>query len=108
MFVWTIFVYRKKSNFIYPIEYLKTLFYEISLIGIPEILLNYLNCYGFFQEDNPTVVLNFRIKLVSYYLSKRFVILGKYSRSLNNTPTRFKQRIHIVYMHSGKLCYDLQ
>ena len=46
-----------------------TLFNEISGIGIPETLLNFLSCYIFIQDNNATLILTCRIKLVSYYLS---------------------------------------
>ena len=52
----------------------------------------------FFQEDNPTVLLICRSKLVLYYLSNYFVIVVKHSIALKNFPTRFKQRIYSVYM----------
>ena len=63
-------------------------FDEISGTGIPEILLNIVSCYGFFQQDIPTVILTCRIKLVPYYLSKGFVVPAKFSQALNNVPDK--------------------
>ena len=41
-----------------------TLFDELSVIGIPEILLKIVSCYSFVQEDNSTIMLTYRSKLV--------------------------------------------
>ena len=40
----------------------------------------------------------YKSKLVSYYLSKGFVILGKASIALNNVPLRVKNGIHDTNM----------
>ena len=51
-----------------------------------EILLNIVYCYGFVQDENLTLLLTRRRKLVSYYLSKGFVVLDWDYRSLKNVP----------------------
>ena len=38
----------------------------------------------------------FRIKLVSYYLSKGFLIIDPKSDALDNFPFKFKQQIHTI------------
>ena len=47
-----------------------TSFDELSGIGIPDILLNVVLCYGFVKGYNSTLILTCRINLVSYNLSK--------------------------------------
>ena len=47
-----------------------TSFDELSGIGIPEILLKFVSCYGFVQEKNLTLIFMCRSRLVLYYLSK--------------------------------------
>ena len=37
---------------------------DISVIDIPEVLINILYCRGFFKEENLTVILTCYIKLV--------------------------------------------
>ena len=56
-------------------------FYELLGIGVPEILLKIVSCYGSIIDNNSTLILTCRSKLVSYYLSKGFVrIEKKFSR----------------------------
>ena len=50
-------------------------FDELSGIGIPEILLKNVSCYDYIQDENSTLILTCRSKLVSYYLSEGFVII---------------------------------
>ena len=40
-------------------------------------LSNIVYCYGFFKDDNATLILTCRDKLVSYYLSKGFLYFNK-------------------------------
>ena len=54
-----------------------TLCDDLSGTGIPEILFNIVSCYGFIQDNNSTLILRCRSKLVSYYLSKGFLIIEK-------------------------------
>ena len=46
-------------------------FRDISVIGIPEVLMNIMSCHGFAQEYFTMCILKCRSKLVSYYLSKQ-------------------------------------
>lgn len=65
-------------------------------IGIPEVLMNIMSCCGFSKKENKIVILMFRIKLVSYYLSKGFLIIDPKSDALDNVPLKFKQQIHTI------------
>ena len=65
-------------------------------IGIPEVLMNIMSCCGFAKEENKIFILMFRIKLVSYYLSKGFLIIDPKSDALDNVPLKFKQKIHTI------------
>ena len=67
------------------------------------MLLNIVSCYGFFQEENPKVILTCRIKLMSYYLSERFVMIVHDYQDLKNISNRVKQLIHEVGMHVNDL-----
>ena len=53
-----------------------------------------MSCYGFVQYENSKLILTCRIKLVSYYLSKGFVIIDRDSQVPKNAPLRVKQCIH--------------
>ena len=48
---------------------------DISGIFIPELLINIMTCHSFVNNMNTTVILTCCIKLVQYYLSKRFLII---------------------------------
>ena len=78
-----------------------TSYFELSGFGIPEILLNIMSCYGCVQEDPPTINLDFRSKLVLYYLSKCLVIHQQGILSTKNAPIKIKQSIHAVDMHEN-------
>ena len=65
-------------------------------IRIPEVLMNIMSCCGFVKEENKIVILMFRVKLVSYYLSKGFLIIDPKSDALDNVPLKFKQQIHTI------------
>ena len=74
-----------------------TSFDELLVIRITELLINILSCYDFVQDDNLKMILACRSKLVSYYLSKGFVIIDHESQDLKNFPLGFKQHIQDVY-----------
>ena len=63
-----------------------TSFNELSVIGIPKVLLNIVSYYSYIQDNNSTLILTCRSKFVSYYLSKGFVVILKISQILNNVP----------------------
>ena len=52
-------------------------FNYISGIFIPVLLMNIMSCRGFLKEYNATVILKCRMKLVSYYLSNKFVVINE-------------------------------
>ena len=79
----------------------ETSYDELSVIGIPEVLLKIVSCLVYVQENNHTVILTCRSKLVSYYLSKGFLILEKYSPEMNNVTIRVKQCICAVDIHKN-------
>ena len=54
-----------------------TPFNDISETGIMGSAMNIVSCNVFVKENNTTIILTCRGKLVSYYLSKVFLILDK-------------------------------
>ena len=46
-------------------------------IGVPKVFMKIMSCHGFAKKENANVILTCRSKLVSYYLSKRFVITDR-------------------------------
>ena len=68
----------------------ETLFDDLSVNGIPEVILNIVSCFGFIQEFASTIILTCMSKLVSYYLFKRFVMLLHDYQALDNVPIRAK------------------
>ena len=74
---------------------------DLSGIGITEILLNIVSCYIFVQFENSTLILTCRSKLVSYYPSKGFLILERYSKALKNVPLRVKICINDIKNFDG-------
>ena len=97
MFVLTIFSTKRIKLSMSHIIFEYTLFYKLSYIGIPEILLIVVFCCGFFQGKNSTLILTCRSKLVSYFLYKVFLIFNHYFQSLKNTTLRVKQHIYVSY-----------
>ena len=51
-----------------------TTYNDISIIDIIEQLMNIISCHGFVNNTKSDVKLSCRRKLVSYYLSKGFVL----------------------------------
>ena len=52
-----------------------TTFNDILGIRISELLINIMSCHGFVNDKKSTAILSCSRKLVSYYLSKGFVII---------------------------------
>ena len=65
-------------------------------IGIPEVLMNIMYCCGYAKEENKIIILMFRIKLVSYDLSKGFLTIDPKSDALDSVSLKFKQQIHTI------------
>ena len=82
-------------------EFGDTSFYELSGIGIPEILLNIVSCYGYIKDENSTLILTWKGKLVSYYLSNVFVIIEKDYHAFNNVPQMVQSRIDAINMYES-------
>ena len=76
-----------------------TSFNNLSGIGITDILLNIVSCYGFIQDNNSTLILTRRIILVSYYLPNFFVTIEKYSKALKNALIS-QNRVHAINMYN--------
>ena len=66
-----------------------TYYNSINVIFIPEVLMNIVSCHKFLKENPPTLILTCRRSLLSYHLSKIFVILPQNSKSMNNIPKTF-------------------
>ena len=75
-----------------------TSFDELSGIGIPEIVLNIVSCYGFVHYKNSTLILTCRSKLVLYHLSKGFLIFEQAYQALKNVTLRVQNRINDINM----------
>ena len=56
----------------------ETYYNKIYVIVITGLLMNMVSCHGFSKDNTPTDILTCQRNLVSYYLSKSFVILPKY------------------------------
>ena len=67
-------------------------------IGIVELLLKKVSCYGLKKENNSKINLTCRSKLVSYYPPKGFLMIDHDSQALKNTPLRVKKYIHDIDM----------
>ena len=70
------------------------------MIGITEVLMKIVYFRIFVTEDYTTFVLTCHRKLVSYYLSKGFLILDHKSDSIKNVPQLVKQHIHEIDLHT--------
>ena len=97
MFVLTICVWKTIKLSLSHMGFEDTSFDELLVIWITELLINILSCYDFVQDDNLKMVLACRSKLVSYNLSKGFVIIDHDSQDLKNFTLGCKQHIQDVY-----------
>ena len=76
-------------------------FDEISGIVITQFLLNIVSYYGYNQDNNSTLILTCRSKLVSYYLWKGFVRIEKSYQALKNFPQIVKNCITAINMYEN-------
>ena len=67
-----------------------TLFGDLFWTFIPEIVLNIMSYYGYIQDNNSTLILECRRKLVSYHLSKTFVVIEKIIKPWRMCPKHSK------------------
>ena len=65
------------------------------------MMFNIVSCNGYVQEYNITVILKCRKKLVSYYLSKGFVVQEQHSLAMKTLHIGFKQHTHTVDMNKN-------
>ena len=61
--------------------------------------MNIIYCHVFSKEENVTAILTCHSKLVSYYLSKCFVVLDHKSDGISIFPKPIKQYIHAIESH---------
>ena len=74
--------YTKLSSFHKVFE--DSSYNDISVIFIPELLMNIVLCHGFVKYKTLAVILTCQRNLASYYLSEIFVIPPKYSEAMKN------------------------
>ena len=96
MFVLTICVYKRAKNvsvtqgiWIYFVLWAVRYWHSMNFVKHCVLL-------WFFQEDNSTVILAWRIKSLSCYLSNVFMIIAQNYQALNNVPLRVKKCIHTL------------
>ena len=63
-------------------------------IGIPDLLMNLISCYGFLRKINYVVILKYPKRILKYYFSKLFAILECNYYNLEKLPNDVKQRIY--------------
>ena len=68
-----------------------------SWLGIPEILMNIMTCYGFSKVKTSTVILTCCTSLVPYYFSKVFIIDGKLQGFFNIYQNQFSRKLMIIH-----------
>ena len=78
----------------------KTNFKHFSRMGIPYILMNILFCCSFAKYQESTVILTCRSAIVSFYLSKGFVIVKTKEGGLYKVPINVKNQINTVSKHN--------
>ena len=65
-------------------------------VGIPDLSLNLVSCYGFIEKPNSTVLINCRHCLANNYLSKGLFIIKNNYRELITLPDNMKLIIRIT------------
>ena len=78
-----------------------TSYNEISVIVIPDLLMNIVSYHGFAKENNPNVILICRRNLVSYHLSESFVILPQNDESIKSFPREVKYCVSKILIHEN-------
>ena len=76
-----------------------TKFNNFSWLRTPDILMNIISCHGLVNYSIPKVILKFRSDLVTYYISKGFVIVETEEGVIDNTPTNVNIKIHDDSLH---------
>ena len=78
-----------------------TSYNEISVIVIPDLLMNIVSYHGFAKENNPNVILICGRNLVSYHLSESFVILPQNDESIKSFPREVKYCVSKILIHEN-------
>ena len=63
-------------------------------IEIPDLFIKLMSCNVFFKNINYFVILKCPKRMLEYYFSKGFAILGCNVNNLSKLPNEVKQRIH--------------
>ena len=92
---------KEKKLSLFHKKFGETSYDETSGIRVPMWLLKIVPFYDFVQEYTPTVILTCRIKLVSYYLYKGFLMLQQDSQEQNSIPTSVKKFTRAVGIHEN-------
>ena len=75
-------------------KYLVKDFNKLLGIGIPDLLMNLLSCYGFTNNIKFIVILKFPKSMLEYYFSKGFGILKCNSNNFKKIRNVVKQIFH--------------
>ena len=69
--------------------------------------MNMISCHEFVKYKKSSIILSCHIKLVDYYLCKRFVIHYNNSSALNNVPRCVKKIINVehIYKNNSLMTY---
>ena len=67
---------------------------KISGIGIPDLLMNLMSCYGFLKNGDSVVILKFPKRKFEYYFSKLFTYFYCTIINLAKLPSEVKDRFY--------------
>ena len=70
----------------------KTKLNDFSGLVIPAILMNIMSCHGFVKSSISTYILTCYNSLVTYYISKGFVIIETEVGGVDNIPIIVKNK----------------
>ena len=61
--------------------------------GIPDLLLNFLSCQGFLENNGYVVILKFPNRMFEYYFNKGFIIFDCDENKLKSLPSEVRDRV---------------
>ena len=61
--------------------------------GISDLLLDFLSCHGFLNNNESVVILKFPIRMFEYYFNKGFIVFDCDENNLEIIPSEIKDRI---------------
>ena len=61
--------------------------------GIPDLLLNFLSCQGFLNNNEYVVILKCPNRMFEYYFNKGFIIFNCDENNLKRLPSEVKDRV---------------